>query len=162
MPEYSAVDRSHHLPLALKHHQRSSLAFPACPEAPSSIVAGNARLPPNAIIVRRQHSGCLVSTIINRCQHYPISPKHHHRSSSAFPACPQKPSSVVVSTSGLPPKAIIGRCQHFPPVPEVHHRLMTALPTCPPKAIIGRRQYFLPVLCCLFAEKYNIGEGEKC
>lgn len=132
MPEYSAVDRSHHLPLALKHHQRSSLAFPACPEAPSSIVAGNARLPPNAIIVRRQHSGCLVSTIINRCQHYPISPKHHHRSSSAFPACPRKPSSVVVSTSGLSrspstvddsisrlsPKSIIDWWQHFLPAPR--------------------------------------------
>ena len=147
MPEYSAVDRSHHLPLALKHHQRSSLAFPACPKAPSSIVAGNARLPPNAIIVRRQHSGCLVSTIINRCQHYPISPKHHHRSSSAFPACPRKPSSIDDSISGLPrgPSSVDDSISRLPP-----------------RSIIGRWQYFLPVLSCLFAEKYNIGEGEEC
>lgn len=131
MPEYSAVDRSHHLPLALKHHQRSSLAFPACPEAPSSIVAGNARLPPNAIIVRRQHSGCLVSTIINRCQHYPISPKHHHRSSSAFPACPEVHHRSMTA---------------FPACPEIHHRSMTAFPACPrgPSSIDDSTSYLPP------------------
>jgi hypothetical protein len=161
MPEYSAVDRSHHFPLALKHHQRSSLAFPACPEAPSSIVGGNARLPPNAIIVRRQHSGCLVSTIINRCQHYPISPKHHHRSSSAFPACPRKPSSVVASTSGLSrsPSTVDDSISRLSRGPS---SFVVSISGLPPKAIIVRRQYFLPVLCCLFAEKYNIGEGEEC
>jgi hypothetical protein len=45
MPEYSAVDCSHHFRPALKHHQRSSLAF-LRPRSTIIIVAGNARLPP--------------------------------------------------------------------------------------------------------------------